>query len=100
MMTITKKHIIKLSAIIALTAFLTWFFYVHESLPRAIRAATALIETPVTIASGLSHYLNLGIPVYETPWAILLINLVFSVIVVLLVDKLIENRKSKRTKCD
>jgi hypothetical protein len=96
----TKKSIIKLAAIIGLTAFLTWFFYIHESLPKGLRAATALFETPVAIASGLSHYLNLGIPVYETPWAILLINLVFSVIVVLLVDKLIENRKSKRTKCE
>lgn len=95
---IKKKHFSKLAAILALTFFLTWFFYAHEKLPRAIRAATALIETPVAIASGLSYYFNLAIPVYDTPWAILLINLVFSIVVVVLVEKILTRRKSKRTK--
>ena len=48
---------------------------------------------PVAIASGLSYYLRLGIPVYETPWAVIITNLIFSVLLVLLVDKLFYKRK-------
>jgi len=94
-MNIKSRHIKFVSAIILLTAFLTWFFYAHETLPKPIRAATAIIETPVAIASGLSHYLNLGVDVYETPWAIILTNLIFSVLLVLLIDKFIIRRKLK-----
>ena len=63
--------------------------------PKPIRAATALIETPVAIASGLSHYLKLGIDVYETPWAVILTNFLFSVVMVFLVDKFFKRRKQK-----
>ena len=62
-------------------------------LPKPIQAATALIETPVAIASGLSHYLKLGVDVYETPWAIILTNLIFSVGLFVLLDKLCIKRK-------
>jgi hypothetical protein len=92
---IMKKLFFTFSAIVLLTIFLTWFFYVHEKLPTAIRAITALVETPVAIASGLSHYLHLGIPVYETPWAIILVNFVFSVGVVLLARQIRNKQKSK-----
>ncbi len=94
-MTFTKRHIKIVSVVVILTTFLTWFFYAHETLPKPIRAATALIGTPVAIASGLSYYLNLGIPVYETPWAVILSNLVFSIFVVLLVIKILNRRKNK-----
>lgn len=82
-------------AVVLLTTFLTWFFYAHETLPKPIRAATALIETPVAIASGLSNYLKLGIDVYATPWAVILTNFLFSVVVVFLVDKFLKRRKQK-----
>ncbi|MEI2696012.1 MAG: hypothetical protein V9E90_13150 [Saprospiraceae bacterium] len=82
-------------AVVLLTTFLTWFFYAHETLPKPIRAATALIETPVAIASGLSHYLKLGIDVYKTPWTVILTNFLFSVVVVFLVDKFFKRRKQK-----
>ena len=95
-MKITGRHIKMFSLVVLFTTFLTWFFYAHEILPKPIRAATALIETPVAIASGLSHYLNLGVDVYETPWAIILINFIFSVLLVLLVDKLVNKRKLKQ----
>ena len=94
-MNIKSRHIKFVSAIILLTAFLTWFFYAHETLPKPIRAATAIIETPVAIASGLSHYLKLGIDVYETPWAVILTNFLFSVVVVFLVGKFFKRRKQK-----
>lgn len=81
--------------VILLTTFLTWFFYAHENLPKPIRAATALLETPVAIASGLSYYSKLGIDVYETPWAVILTNLIFSVIIVYLADKFINRKKTK-----
>ena len=96
-MNISKRHIKIIAVVLLLTTFLTWFFYAHETLPKPIRAATALIETPVAIASGLSHYLNLGVDVYETPWAIILTNFLFSVVMVFLVDKFLKRRKLKST---
>ncbi|MFM9945625.1 MAG: hypothetical protein ACKVQB_10385 [Bacteroidia bacterium] len=94
-MGLSKRHIYFIVTVVLLTTFLTWFFYAHETLPKPIRAATALIETPVAIASGLSHYLKLGVDVYETPWAIILTNFLFSVVMVFLVDKFFKRRKQK-----
>ncbi|MDI1355973.1 MAG: hypothetical protein PSX36_13710 [bacterium] len=94
-MKITSRQIKFISTIVLLTAFLTWFFYAHEMLPKPMRAATALVETPVAIASGLSYYLKLGIPVYETPWAIILSNLLFSFLLIFLVDKLFNMRRKR-----
>ncbi len=94
-MRLSKRHIYFIVTVVLLTTFLTWFFYAHETLPKPIRAATALLETPVAIASGLSHYLKLGVDVYETPWAIILTNFLFSVVMVFLVDKFFKRRKQK-----
>ena len=94
-MGLSKRHIYFIVTVVLLTTFLTWFFYAHETLPKPIRAATALIETPVAIASGLSHYLKLGVDIYETPWAIILTNFLFSVVMVFLVDKFLKRRKQK-----
>lgn len=92
-MTITRRHIKLISAVALLTILLTWFFYAHETFPKPLRAATALVGTPVAVASGLSYYLNLGIPVYDTPWAVILSNLTFSVLLAFLADKLFTKRK-------
>ena len=94
-MVFKKVHIKIILAIIVLTSFMTWFFYAHENLPKPLRAATALIETPVAIASGLSYYLKLGVEVYESPWAVIFSNLVFSVLVVILVNKVVISLKNK-----
>lgn len=94
-MTFTKRHIKIALVVVILTTFLTWFFYAHETLPKPIRAATSIIETPVAIASGLSYYLKLEIDVYETPWAVILTNFLFSVVMVFLVNKFFERRKQK-----
>lgn len=94
-MNISKRHIKIISAVVLLTTILTWFFYAHETFPKPLRAATALIGTPVAVASGLSYYLKLGIPVYETPWSVILSNLVFSVLLVLLADKFFNRQKAK-----
>ncbi len=89
-MKIKSRKIKFTSAVVLLTAFLTWFFYAHEPLSKPLRAATALIETPVAIASGLSHYLNLGIPVYDSIIAITITNLIASIIIVTLGFKLLK----------
>lgn len=94
-MKITSRKIKNISSVVLLTTFLTCFFYAHETLPKPIRAATALIETPVAIASGLSYYLKLGVDVYEKPWAVILTNFLFSVVMVFLVDKFFKRRKLK-----
>jgi tellurite resistance protein TehA-like permease len=88
-MKITSRQIKFAFAILLLAAFLTAFYYAHESFPKPLRAATAILAAPVAIASGISHYLNLGIPVYETPWAVILTNLLFSVFVIFAADKFI-----------
>jgi hypothetical protein len=95
-MHITNRHVKIISSIVLLTTFLTWFFYAHESLPKPIRAATALIETPVAIASGLSYYLKLGIPVYESVAAIIISNFISSVILVIIVDKFLKWRMQRK----
>ena len=96
-MNITGRQIKVISAIVLLTSFLTWFFYAHETLPKPIRVATALIETPVAIVSGLSHYLKLGVDVYETTWAVILANLIFSAALVLMTAKIFHRKKVKET---
>ncbi|MEO5788357.1 MAG: hypothetical protein ACOH2D_14820 [Gelidibacter sp.] len=87
---------IKLTIILLLTGMLTAFFYVHETFPKPIRAATALLGTPTAIASGLSYYLNLGIPVYETPWAVVFSNLIASIIIVILSNTFLEWRRKRK----
>ncbi len=96
-MGLSKRHIYFIVTVVLLTTFLTWFFYAHETLPKPMRAVTALLETPVAIASGLSYYLNLGVNVYESPWAIILTNLIFSLLLILIIGKFLKIRKSKRT---
>ena len=91
-----KGIIIKISIIILLTALLTGFFYWHETLPKSIRAATALVETPVAIASGLSYYLKLGIPVYDIPIAVIISNLIASALIVLIGVKFLNWRNRKK----
>jgi len=93
-----NRYIKIVSAIVLLTAFLSWFFYAHENLPKPIRAATALVETPVAIASGLSHYLNLGVVIYESPFAIVLSNFIAAVLMVFIVDKILKYRTKQKIK--
>jgi hypothetical protein len=88
-----KGLIIKLSITLLLTGLLTVFYYFHETFPKPIRAATALLGTPTAIASGLSYYLKLGIPVYETPLAVVFSNLIASIIIVTLGDTFLKWRR-------
>ena len=83
---------------VLLTAFLNWFFYVHESLPTPLRGITPFIGTPVAIASGLSYYFGLGISVYETFWVIILSNAVFSFCLVLALQQISKRRHRKNIK--
>lgn len=74
--------------VLAITALLTGFFYWHESFPKPLRAMTAIFGVPTALASGISHYLHLGIPVYETPWAVILANLIAAILVVAIARRL------------
>jgi len=93
---ISKRNIKIISAVVLLTTFLTWFFYAHETLPKPIRAATAIVETPVAIASGLSYYLKLEISVYESPTAIIISNFITSVFLVIIVRKFLKWRRREK----
>ena len=52
------------SAIIA--SLLTGFFWIHESLPAALRAPSSLLLTPIAICSGLCYYLNIPLDFYKS----------------------------------
>jgi hypothetical protein len=70
---LTRESRSTLLASVAIGAFLTAFYYVHEDLPRAVRAPTSLILAPVAIVDGLSHYL--GIPgIYGKAVPVFLVN--------------------------
>lgn len=97
-MLITTRQIKVFLINILLTTLMTWFYYAHETFPKPLRAITALFATPVAIASGLSHYLKLGIDVYETPWAVILSNLIFSTLLIFPADKLFNRKKFKDEK--
>jgi len=61
-----------------LGAALTLLYFVHEDLPRAVRAPTSLLLAPVAIVDGLCY--ALGVPgIYGRPMAVLVVNLVFGV---------------------
>ena len=83
---------------ICLTALLTLFFYTHESFPKSLRAATALLGTPTAIASGISYYLNLGILVYDSPIAVILSNFFASFILVFFTIKISQRLNKVRKK--
>ena len=95
-MKLTKGLSIKLTIIVLLTTALTVFFYVHETFPKPIRAATALLGTPAAVTSGLSYYLKLGIPVYDTPVAVWVSNLIASILIVILGDTFLKRRKKRK----
>ncbi len=87
---------IKSTIILLLTGLLTAFFYVHETFPKPIRAATALLGTPTAIASGLCYYLKVDIPVYDTPIAVVFSNLIASIMIVILGDTFLNWRRKRK----
>ena len=54
-----------------------------------------LFGVPTAVASGLSHYLNLGIPVYDTPWAVILANVITAVCLVAVARKFLSYRRTQ-----
>ena len=94
-----RNSILKRSIAILVTAgLLTLFYYTHVYFPKPLRAATALLGTPVAVASGISQYCKLGIPVYQTPWAIVIANVITAIPIVLLIEWLKELRKRLKMK--
>lgn len=88
----------KIIGIIALLATLfTLFYYTHETFPKPVRAITALAGTPVAVASGIAHYANLDIQVYNTPWAVILSNVIAAALFVLIAYQFYQWRKNKLT---
>lgn len=69
----------------ALATCLTWFYFVHEQLPRFARAPSALLLAPVAIVDGLCY--AAGIPgIYGKALPIFVVNLVFAAILYRLCD--------------
>ena len=91
-MKINKSKIRFYAAVFLLTGLLTGFYYLHESFPKPLRAFTALLATPTAVTSGLSYYLNLGIPVYDSPVAVVISNLIASFLIVFIIKKYLLKR--------
>ena len=49
-----------------LAALLTGFFWIHESLPAAIRAPSSVLLTPIAVCSGLCYYLDIPLSFYTS----------------------------------
>ncbi len=92
-MKVSHPKTFNIMAVVLITGALTYLYYVHESFPKPLRAITAILATPTVIASGISHYLHLGIPVYETPWAIFISNLTAALVIVYLVTRISKIKK-------
>ena len=56
----TSSFRVSLAAAVVGAVALTGFYFVHESLPRAIRAPTSLLLAPVAVVDGLCY--ALGVP--------------------------------------
>jgi uncharacterized membrane protein len=63
-----------------LGAALTGFYFVHENLPRAIRAPTSLILAPVAVVDGVCYAIGVS-GIYGRPVPVLLVNWAFGLIV-------------------
>jgi hypothetical protein len=75
-----RSRILFLLITLLAATILTGFYFVHENLPRAVRAPTSLILSPVAIADGLCYML--GLPgVYGKPVQIFVVNWLASAIV-------------------
>jgi hypothetical protein len=58
---------------------LTVFYYVHEQLPRFVRAPSALVIAPVAIVDGLCHAAHVP-GIYGKPFPIFIVNCVFAAV--------------------
>ncbi len=75
-----KRTVLAILAVSALlAAALTGFYYIHEELPRFLRAPTSLLLAPVAIVDGLCYALGIR-GIYGVLPAIFLVNWVASAI--------------------
>ncbi len=57
-----------------LAAALTWFYLVHEGLPKFVRAPTSLLLAPVAIVDGLCYAMGISgiygklVPIFLVNW--------------------------------
>ena len=66
-----------LSLTIVLATGLTLFYFVHEQLPRFVRAPSALLLAPVALVDGLCY--ATGIPgIYGKTFPIFIVNYLFA----------------------
>ena len=74
-----RSFVIWLAASLVTAAVLTGLYFVHEDLPRFIRAPTSLLLAPVAIVDGLCY--ALGVPgIYGKLIPVFMVNLGFGLI--------------------
>lgn len=72
-----RSFAVFLSLTIVVATVLTLFYFVHEQLPRSIRAPSALLLAPVAIVDGLCY--AAGLPgIYGKAFPIFIVNCLFA----------------------
>lgn len=70
-----RRAVFWLVVVAVLAAALTGFYFIHESLPKSVRAPSSLLLAPVAIVDGTCH--ALGIPgIYGKAIPVLAVNTV------------------------
>lgn len=72
----TQKRILAgvVIASASLAAVLTWFYFIHENLPKFLRAPTSLLLAPIAIVDGFCYAIGISgiygklIPVFLVNW--------------------------------
>lgn len=72
----TQKRILTIgvTASAALAVMLTWFYFIHEDLPKFLRAPTSLLLAPIAIVDGFCYAIGISgiygklIPVFLVNW--------------------------------
>ncbi len=74
-----RSFLIWIAASFVMATILTGFYFVHEDLPRSVRAPTSLLLAPVAIVDGLCY--ALGVPgIYGKLIPVFIVNLGFGLV--------------------
>lgn len=73
----TQKRILAKVVIVSavLAVALTWLYFIHEGLPKFLRAPTSLILAPVAIVDGMCYAIGVS-GIYGKLFPVFLVNLI------------------------
>jgi len=83
-----------MGASLIVAALLTGFYFVHEDLPRFVRAPTSLLLAPIAIVDGLCYALRVP-GIYGKPIPVFAVNFVSGLVACLAVRRLWRRRRRR-----